>query len=89
MHKINTKKLKPGLVASYHIRPGSGEGLFLFRRFINFHLHTYSLTYSRGTHTGHSNPNLERCQSISVDLLHLALAIFVQPILRVLQLAQE
>jgi len=23
----NTKKLKPGLVASYDIRPGNGEGL--------------------------------------------------------------
>jgi len=28
-------KLKPGLDASYDIRPGKGEGLFLFRRFIN------------------------------------------------------
>jgi len=26
--KINTKKLKPGLVASYDIQPGNGEGLF-------------------------------------------------------------
>jgi len=24
----NTKKLKPGLVASYSIRPGNGEGLY-------------------------------------------------------------
>jgi len=30
-HKINTQKLKPGLVASYDIWPGNGEGLFLFR----------------------------------------------------------
>jgi len=30
-HKINTKKLKPWLVASYGIWPGNGEGLFLFR----------------------------------------------------------
>ena len=29
------KKLKPGLVASYDIRPGRGEGLFLFWHFIN------------------------------------------------------
>ena len=29
-HKINTKKLKPGLVASYDIRPANGEGLFWF-----------------------------------------------------------
>ena len=34
-HKINTKKLKPGLVASYDIQPGNGEGLFWFQRFIN------------------------------------------------------
>jgi len=27
-HKINTKKLKPGLVAFYDIRPGKGAGLF-------------------------------------------------------------
>jgi len=27
-HKINTKKLKPGLVAFYDIRPGNGAGLF-------------------------------------------------------------
>jgi len=27
-HKINTKKLKLGLVAFYDIRPGNGAGLF-------------------------------------------------------------
>jgi len=27
-HKINRKKLKPGLVAFYDIRPGNGAGLF-------------------------------------------------------------
>jgi len=43
-HKINTKKLKPGLVASYDIRPGNGERLFWFRRFINLSL-TYLLGY--------------------------------------------
>jgi len=26
--KINTKKLQPGLVASYNIQPGNGEGIF-------------------------------------------------------------
>jgi len=36
------KKLKPGLVAYYDIRPGNGDGLFWFRRFVNF-----SLTYLR------------------------------------------
>jgi len=42
-HKINTqKKLQPGLVASYDIWPGNGEGLFLFWHFINL-----SLTYLR------------------------------------------
>jgi len=34
------KKLKPGLVASYDIRPENGEGLFWFQRFINLS-HTY------------------------------------------------
>jgi len=29
-HKINPKTLKPGLVASYDIGPGNGEGLFWF-----------------------------------------------------------
>ena len=32
------KKLMPGLVASYDIRPENGEGLFLFWRFINLSL---------------------------------------------------
>jgi len=53
----NTKKLKLSLVASYKIRPGNGEGLFLFWRFINLSL-TYLLrhlpTYLQPrTHTGH------------------------------------
>jgi len=43
-HKINTKKLQPGLVASYDIRPGNGEGLFWFRYFINLSL-TYLLRH--------------------------------------------
>jgi len=54
-HKINTKQLKPGLVASYDIRSGNGEGLFWFRRFINLsltYLDTYPLTCSPGTHMG-------------------------------------
>jgi len=34
------KKQKPGLVASYDIRPGNREGLVLFPHFINL-----SLTY--------------------------------------------
>jgi len=33
-HKINTKKLKPGLVTSYEIQPGNRDGLFWFWRFI-------------------------------------------------------
>jgi len=36
-----TQKLKPGLVVSYDIRPGNGEGLFLFWCFI---IVTYLLT---------------------------------------------
>jgi len=31
-HKINTKKLKPGLVASYHLWPGKIMGLFWKRK---------------------------------------------------------
>jgi len=48
-HKINTKKLKPGLVASYNIWPGNREDLFWFWHFINLSLaflDTYTLTYS-------------------------------------------
>jgi len=43
------KKLKPGLVASYNIRPGNGEGLSWFCRFINLSLtYFYNLpVYSR------------------------------------------
>ena len=42
-HKMNTKKLKPGLVAFCDIRPGNGEGLFWFQHFINLsrHIPTY------------------------------------------------
>jgi len=43
-HKINTEKLTPGLVISYDIRPGNGEALFLFQRFINLSL-TYLLIH--------------------------------------------
>ena len=39
-----TKKLKPGLVTSYDVRPGNGEGLFWFSRFINLSL-TYLLRH--------------------------------------------
>ena len=52
------KKLKPGLVASYDIRPENGDGLFCFWRFINLSL-TYLLrhlpTYlqSRDQHGAH------------------------------------
>ena len=48
------KKLKPGLVISYDIRLGNGEGLFLLQHFINLsltYLLTYQLTYSTKTHT--------------------------------------
>jgi len=39
-------KLKPGLVASYDIRPGNGEGLlFWFRHFINLSLSYKTLTH--------------------------------------------
>jgi len=42
----NTKKLKPGLVASYGIQSGNGESLFWSWRFINL-----SLTYLLKTFT--------------------------------------
>jgi len=38
------KKLKPGLITSYDIRPANGEGLFLFWRFVNLLL-TYLLRH--------------------------------------------
>jgi len=38
------QKLKPGIVASYDIGPGNGEGLFLFWRFTNLSL-TYLLKH--------------------------------------------
>jgi len=39
------RKVKPGLIASYDIWPGNGEGLFLFWHLINVtYLHTYTLT---------------------------------------------
>jgi len=69
------KKLKPSLVASCDIRPGNGEGLFLFQCFINLlltylylyhlyftYLYTYLLTYNPGTHT-------EQVNEIEVDCL--------------------
>jgi len=57
-YKINTTKLKLGLVASYDIRPRNREGRFLFWHFINLsltYLDTYPLTYSPGTHTEPTN----------------------------------
>ena len=39
--KLIPKKLKPGLVDSYNIRPGNGEGLFWFWRFINLYASTF------------------------------------------------
>jgi len=38
------RKLKPGLVAAYDIRPGNGDGIFWFQCFINLSL-TYSLRH--------------------------------------------
>jgi len=40
-------QLSPGLVASYDIQPGNGEGLFWDK-----HTHVYLLTYLPRTHTG-------------------------------------
>jgi len=41
-HKIKIKKLKPGLVASYDIRPGNGDGPILISTLHKFV--TYFLT---------------------------------------------
>jgi len=41
---VQYKKLKPGLVASYDIQPGNGQGLFWFWHFINLSL-AYLDTY--------------------------------------------
>ena len=49
------KKLKPGLVASYDVRPGNGQGISVLRKFVTYlltYLNTYPLTYSPRTHTG-------------------------------------
>jgi len=37
-YNTKRKKLKPGLITSYDIRLGNGEGLFLFRQFVNLSL---------------------------------------------------
>jgi len=42
--RVTIKKLKPGLVASYNIWPGNGEGLFWFWCYINLSL-TYLLEH--------------------------------------------
>jgi len=39
-------QLSPGLVASYNIQPGNGQGLFWDK-----HTHVYLLTYLPRTHT--------------------------------------
>jgi len=67
---MNPKKLKPGLIASYDLRPGNGEGLFWFRRLINLsltYLDTYPLTYSPGTHTGRA---IQKPLKISATSFH-------------------
>ena len=65
------KKLKPGLVTSYDIRSGNGEGLFLLRCFIICHLLTYldtcPLTQSRGSQTGLSRCCENQLKAISLN----------------------
>ena len=57
--QINTKKLRPGLVASYDIWPGNSKGLFLFRHFINLSL-THLLRHLQPqTHRGNSRHRSE------------------------------
>ena len=55
------KELKSGLVASYDIWLGKGEGLFSFWHFINLSLNsldTYPLSYSSGIHTRHETTDM-------------------------------
>ena len=77
------KKLKPGLVASYDIQPGNGEGLFWFRRFINL-----SLTYL----VRHLPTDLQQLQLISskiTDLTsyeYMALLVMILQIFKIFQI---
>ena len=62
------KKLKPGLVTSYDIWPGNGEGLFWFWHFINLSL-TYSLRHSLTYSPGptQSPPNCTQVGSLCLS----------------------
>ena len=57
------KKLKPSLVAFYNVRPGNGESLFLFWRFINVSL-TYLLRPTRGITNITRSFNASQCLSL-------------------------
>jgi len=62
------KRLKPGLVVSYDIRPGNGAGLFWFWHFINLsltYLPRYLPTYSSGTHTEPNSDDRSKFQDPS------------------------
>jgi len=87
-HEINTKKLKPGLIASCDIRPRNGEGLLQFRRFINLSL-TYLLRHlpltapdlhgaaNRGRHGTDCYQNEHHKTTVNSDLI-LATSTFHQ-----------
>jgi len=71
------KKLKPGLVASYDIPPGNGEGLFWFWRFINLslpslirHVLTYSPEPLWGAGTPYTNPQIQRNYPRTLKILY-------------------
>jgi len=63
--KSTTQKLEPGLVTSYDIRPGNGEGLFCFRHFkFVTYLVRHPLISSPRTHMGPmSGESFEFCCS--------------------------
>jgi len=63
---MKPKKLNPGLVASYDLRPGNGEGLFWFRCFINLSL-SYLLRHLP-TYLQPQNPH--RASWLVVRLIH-------------------
>ena len=77
MYNNTNKKLKPGLVASYDIGPGNGEGLFCFWHFINLsltyllrHLPTYLQVWD--PHGEYKSPQvsyavLNKCSSVSTN----------------------
>jgi len=67
---------RPKTEARFSRRPGNGESLFCFRRFINLsltYLDTYPLTYSPVTHTGQWDREGTGWPRFSWKMVHVAL----------------